>query len=97
MNWAVTRRVWSTGVAFPGAIRCRWQVPTGWNPPRGGHRSDLDRRRSLNLNPHKNRPLDELLQESCNEEVLDRILEILEKKQRTELEHQRGTGNGPPR
>jgi len=41
------------------------------------------------MDPYKNHTLDELLRMHLNEEVLDRILEILEQKQRTDLESHR--------
>ena len=37
------------------------------------------------MNPYKNRTFDELLRMRLNEEVFDRILEILDQKQRTDL------------
>ena len=43
------------------------------------------------MNPYKNHTLDELLLTSLNEEVFDRILEILERKQRTDLGSHRET------
>ena len=38
------------------------------------------------MNQHENTSLDDLLQESLNEEVFDRILEILEHRQHAELD-----------
>jgi len=41
------------------------------------------------MNPYKHHTLDELLLTSLNEEVFDQILEILERKQRTDLGNHR--------
>ena len=43
------------------------------------------------MNPYKNHTLEELFGMRLNEDVLDRILEILEQKQRTDLENHRET------
>ena len=43
------------------------------------------------MNPYKHHTLDELLLTPLNEEVFDRILEILEQKQRTDLGSHRET------
>ena len=43
------------------------------------------------MNPYKNHTLDELLLTPLNEHVLDRILDILEQKQRTDLGSARET------
>ena len=43
------------------------------------------------MNPYKNRTFDELLRMRLNEEVFDRILEILDQKQRTNLGSHRET------
>ena len=45
------------------------------------------------MNPYKNHTLDELLRMRLNEDVLDRILEILEQKQRTDSGSRRETTN----
>ena len=44
------------------------------------------------MNPYKHHTLDELLLAPLNEEVFDRILEILNQKQRTSLGSQRAWG-----
>jgi len=43
------------------------------------------------LNPYKNHTLDELLLMPLNNEVFERILEIFEHEQRTDLENHRET------
>ena len=43
------------------------------------------------MNPYKNHTFDELLRMRLNEVVFDRILEILEQKQRTDLGSHRET------
>ena len=43
------------------------------------------------MNPYKNHTLDELLLTPLNEEVFDRILEILDQKHRTDLRNHRET------
>jgi len=43
------------------------------------------------LNPYKNHTLDELLRMRLNEDVLDRLLEILAQRQRTDLESRQET------
>jgi hypothetical protein len=43
------------------------------------------------MNPYKHHTLDELLLTSLNEEVFDRILEILNQKHRTDLGNHRDT------